>query len=385
MDKKQTLYPESWQVPPMKYCSKVSDLAAKQAFDSGNWIAQEKKDGALYVLEKTDSGYIYLFSRTKSKKTGELVEKSDNFPHIKEWAEFNLPKGTILVGEIYIPGGHSNTVTKLSGCLPKKAQERQFDKTCKDYIGPAHYYIFDILRFQGQDIQTKPTIERLENYLWGEKINWSFKNVDFVERAITFYKDFELHLQNILNNGGEGMVFKNKQCPYRAGMRSTASQMFKWKQHLDSVDLVCVDIECPKIEYTGKEIKTWKYWIKWIDKIRCKYEILPEGCYYDSYLENPEEYMPVTKFWYNGWGGAFSLGCYKNNKLTYVGRVSSGLTDEMRANMTLHPEKYLDKVIQISCMSLDSKEGTIRHPVFEKIRTDKNPEECLWEEIFMTN
>ena len=350
----ETLYPESWQIPPMRYCSKPSKTAIKQAFSSNQWIMQEKKDGALYVLEKTDSGYVYLFSRTKSKKTGELVEKSDNFPHIKEWAKMFVPKGTILVGEIYVKGGHSNDVTKLSGCTPTNAVNRQFNSD--NFGGPVHYYVFDILRCRGEDIQEKGTLDRLENYLYGEGLGYTFENQKYVERAETFYDNFEEHLKKIFSEGGEGMVFKNKSCPYRAGKRSTSSQMFKWKEHLDSIDLICIGLEDPEYYYTGKEADTWQY--------------------KDADGNN------ITKPAYYGWKNSMSLGCYKDDKIVYVGKVASGLTDAMRQDMAEHPENYLNKVIQVSCMSVDSKEGTLRHPVFEQLRLDKNIEDCLWEEIF---
>lgn len=383
MNKEQTLYPESWQIPPMKYCSKVSDLAARRAFESGDWIGQEKKDGALYVLEKTDSGYVYLFSRTKSRKTGELVEKSENFPHIKEWAELFVPNGTIFVGEIYIPGGHSNTVTKLSGCLPAKAYKRQFDKVDPDYLGPAKYYVFDIIRYRKEDIQEKGTLDRLENYLYNESLEYTFADQKYVERARTFYDNFEEHLQKIFLEGGEGMVFKNKSCPYRAGKRSTSSQMFKWKEHLDSVDLVCIGLEDPIMEYTGKEIDTWPYWYSFTTDRFYKWEFdknNPTSAPY-SFNDVPD-IEPVTKPFFYGWKNSMSLGCYKDGKIVYVGKVASGLTDAMRQDMADHPKNYLNKVVQVSCMSVDSKEGTLRHPVFEKIRLDKSAEDCLWEEIF---
>ena len=76
------------------------------------------------------------------------------------------------------------------------------------------------------------------------------------------------------------------------------------------------------------------------------------------------------------------VGVYKNNEIIEIGRVASGFTDEMRADMAVHPEKYLEQVVEISCMSVDKKAGTFRHPVFCQMRYDKNPEECLWEEIF---
>jgi len=375
-----SLYPESWQIPPMKYCSKASDKAARQAFESGDFVMQEKYDGALYQLEKTDSGYIYLFSRTKSRKTGELVEKSDNFPHIKKWAEWAIPNGTILIGEIYVEGGHSNDVTKLSGCLPQNAVKRQFDSN--EYGGPVKYKVFDIIRFAGEDIQNKPTIERINNYLNNTSLDYSFSD-KYVQRVTTYYDNFEERLQQIFKNGGEGAVFKNKNCPYRAGKRSTVSQAFKWKQHLDSVDLICIGLEDPIIEYTGKEIDTWPYWYSFTTDHFYKWEFdknNPTSAPYS--FDDVPDIEPVTKPFFYGWKNSMSLGCYKNGEIVYVGKVASGLTDSMRQDMAEHPKNYLNRVIQVSCMSVDPKEGTLRHPVFEQIRKDKNPEDCIYKEIF---
>lgn len=380
---KETLYPGSFQYPPMLYCGKPTKTAMKQAFESGKFFAGEKLDGALYQIEKTDDGKVYMFSRTKSKKTGELAEKGDNFPHIVNWALTFLPKGTILVGEVYIPGGHSNTVTKISGCLPAKAYARQFDKTNPNYLGPAHYYAFDILRFRGENLIDKPAIERAEKYLWGEEIGYSFTDQEYIHRQEIIYDNFEEKLQEIFSRGGEGLVFKAKDCPYRVGKRSTASQAFKWKQHLDSVDLICIGLEDPIKEYSGKELDTWPYWMEHSTTINGKHLWYPiYGLFYEEYKRQPHVYKPVTKPFFYGWKNSMSLGCYKDGEIVYVGKVASGITDEMRADMAEHPENYLNKVVQISCMSVDPKEGTIRHPVWEMMREDKNPEDCIWEDIF---
>lgn len=348
-----SLYPESYQIPAMKYCSKPSQTVVEQVFSTNDWLAQEKKDGALYQLEKTPSGYVYLFGRSKSKKTGELTEKSDNFPHIKKWAEEYLPCGTILLGEIYVVGGHSNDVTKLSGCLAKNAVARQFNSDA--YGGPVHYYIFDCITYAGQELINKGTEERL-SYLTSDEMQAAVSKNDYVEIAHTYYTDFEKELQKIFAAGGEGMVFKKKTCPYRPGMRSTTNQMFKYKQHLDSIDLICIGLEDPEYLYTGKEQDTWPY---------------RDG---DGNL--------ITKPAFFGWKNSMSLGCFKGDEIVYVGRVASGLTDAMREDMSKHPEHYLSKVVQISCMSVNSKDGTIRHPVFEQMRTDKDIEDCTFDSIF---
>ena len=251
-------YPGSLQIPPMKYCAKASEAQAEQAWASGDWLMQEKKDGALYQLEKTDEGYLYLFSRTVSKKTGELAEKLENFPQIQEWGE-KLPNGTIVVGEVYLPGGKSNDVTRLTGCLPSKAIARQFDEAKADiFLGPAHYYVFDCLRYNGELITDKPAIERLNNYL-GYKMLDLFNDEEYVEIAEVYESRFAERLQEIFAEGGEGAVFKNKNVPYKVGKRSTVKEAFKWKQHLDSLDLVCMELLDPVKEYTGKEVNTWPY------------------------------------------------------------------------------------------------------------------------------
>ena len=344
-----SLYPGSFQIAPMRYAVKPSQSQIEQAWSSGDWIAQEKKDGAFYQLEKTDAGDVYMFGRTVSKKTGEYTEKSDNFPHIKKWAEDDLPNGTILIGEIYVPGGKSNDVTKISGCTPANAYKRQFESS--EYQ-PVHYYVFDIIRFKGQDLCDMGTVDRLVRLEWGLDGLW---DGEYVERAQTYFDNFEEHLKNIFAAGGEGMVFKHMDCPYRAGKRTTASQMFKYKESLDSVDLICIGLEDPTYYYEGKEADSWPF-----------------------KNENGEL---ITKPAYYGWKNALRVGAYKDGKIKEVGTVASGLTDADREDMGLHPENWLDKVVEIQCMST-TKDGALRHPVFRRLREDKGPDDCLWDEIF---
>lgn len=344
-----SLYPGSMQLAPMRYAVKPSQSQIEQAWSSGEWIAQEKKDGAFYQLEKTNAGNVYMFGRTVSKKTGEYTEKSDNFPHIKKWAEDNLPNGTILVGEIYIPGGKSNDVTKISGCLPANAYKRQFESS--EYQ-PVHYYVFDIIRFKGQDLCDMPTVDRLVRLEFGLDGVWDGK---YVERAQTYYNNFEEHLKDIFAAGGEGMVFKHMDCPYRVGKRTTASQMFKYKESLDSVDLICIGLEDPTYYYEGKEAESWPY--------------------------KNEKGELITKPAYYGWKTALRVGAYKDGKIKEVGTVASGLTDADREDMGINPENWIDKVVEIQCMST-TKDGALRHPVFRRVREDKGPDDCLWDEIF---
>ena len=381
----ESKYPYSMQVDPMRYGNKPSESIVLQTWESGDWFAQEKKDGAWYQLEKTAFGDIYLFGRTKSKVTGEYTEKIANVPHIEEWAKKYLPNATTLIGEIFVPDGKSNDVTKIMGCTPENAHRRQYEsENFNTYGGPIHYYIFDIIRYAGKDLCDLGAYERYVKYL---EINLekAFWDNEYIELAPIFEDDFEKHLKDIFAFGGEGAVFKKKDCPYRPGKRTTTSQMYKYKEHLDSVDLICMELLDPVKEYTGKELDTWPYWI--IEQNIGDFKN-PIWKYY-HHCENNKEMIksplyrtiPVTKTYYYNWKNAMQLGAYKDGKLVDVGRVASGFTDEDRQNMAEHSEDYLGKVIEVECMST-TKDGALRHPVFKRVREDKSPNDCLWDEIF---
>jgi ATP-dependent DNA ligase len=315
------------------------------------------------MLEKIDDEHIYLFGRTKSKKTGELTEKSENVPHIIEWAK-QLPDETVLIGEIFVPGGKSNDVTKIMGCTAANAIKRQTQTD--EFGGLIHYYVFDCIRYDGIDLTSIGFIDRW-NYL---------KNFEYspqVHLSIIYDSDFESILSNIFIMGGEGMVFKRKDSVYEPDKRPMTC--FKMKEHVDSVDLICMELLDPIKEYTGKEVDTWPYWCG--VKSNKKYLV---QCHENEYL--PEECIPVTKHWFYGWKNAMRLGAYKDGKIVEVGRVASGLSDDIRADMAENPEKYLNQVVQVSCMSLNKKDKTIRHPVFETMRYDKDINDCKLDEIF---
>ena len=339
-----SLYPGSLQIPAMLYSKAPEGDKLLRELESKKYIGQEKIDGAFYQLEKTDDGRVYLFSRAVSKKTGELSEKIANVPHIKEWAE-QLPNGTTLIGEIYVPGGKSNDTTKIMGALPEKAIERQKDN-------PIHYYVHDMIRYNGKSLIDTDFEHRYSDLC--EYIDIECDNPDWLRVASSFTGyDMYKTIQRYLDNGSEGCVIKLKSGLYIPGKRPVWN--FKVKEQVDNLDFVILDLLDPEKEYTGKELETWKY-----------------------YKDN----LPVTKDYYMGWKNALSVGAYKNGEIVYVGRVASGLTDEIKAHMTKEPELYIGNVCEIQAMSIDKERRTFRHPRFIQMRFDKNPNECQLDEIF---
>lgn len=350
------LYPGSFQYPAMLINKQPNTEELEQMFDSGKYLISRKIDGCWYQLEKIDADTVYLFSRTVSKKTGELTEKIKCVPHIEEWAKKTLPDETIVIGEIYAKNGKSNNVTSIMGALPCKAVERQF--STDEFGGPLHFYIHDIIRYWGEDITQVPLKRRLSYlhpFLLGKE--------DYIEIAKYYctqntcslfpYVDPHQYLEDIFADGGEGIVLKYMDGLYQPGKRPTYNKKVKTEVSFDVIITGFVD---PEREYKGKELDNWSYWVK---------------------------NQPVTKAYYYAWKAGFTIGAYdKEDNIVEIGSISAGMTDELRELFATNPQNYLGKVVEIQAMSVDKKEQTVRHGRLVRFRDDKSQKECTLEQIF---
>lgn len=371
------LYPEAenlmiepmliWKLPAGKE-SMLSEVCS-----NGEYFLEEKIDGAFYQFVKTEN-HSYLFGRTVSKLSGILTEKSDNVPHLKE-ALNCLPAGTILIGEIYVPGGTSKDTVSIMGCLPALAIKRQEKE-------PIHYYVHDIIAYDTVNLIDSPADLRYKILaaIWKKH---DLNQYSFLRLATRVDEDMEAEISRILKSGGEGAVLKKKDYPYAPGKRPAWSTI-KVKQ-MDSIDLICTGFCDATKEYTGKELATWEYWEERGERSQDgEYTwLLSEGQYYEDYFHNPHIYRPVTKPYFLGWKTAIRIGAYNDNgELVDLGTVSSGLTDDNKREMTENPDLWLGHVVALDCMQIDKKEHTLRHPVFKCKRDDKDAKDCVISEIF---
>ena len=365
------LYPEAKIISPMKIWKIPAgkEYMLSDIYKNGQYFLEEKIDGCFYEYEKTDN-YSYLFSRSKSKITGTLSEKSGNVPHIMSALDC-LPPNTIIIGEVYFPGKKSNDAVTIMGCLPEKAINRQKNN-------PIHYYIHDIIEYDGVDLINAGAEDRYKilEAVWKKH---NLDQYDFLRLAVKVDTDFEKEIEKIFSEGGEGVVLKKRDYPYVPDKRPAWSTI-KIKQE-DSIDLVCIGLCDATKEYTGKELETWPYWEIYMGKDpenKNDVYVKTDMCQYGN-----EGWQPITKYYFNGWKTAIEIGAYDDNgNLVKIGTVSSGLTDEIREDMTYNPNKYINRVCALDCMSIDKKEHTIRHPRFKMWRDDKNAEDCKINEVF---
>lgn len=363
-----------WKLPAGK------ENMMSEVCSNGQYFAEEKIDGAWYQFTKGVGGQEYLFGRTISKVTGLMTEKGGNVPHILSALD-RVPNGTALIGEVYYDGCTAKDTVTIMGCLPSEAIKRQENK------GKIKYYVHDIIFYDGVNLMGVGAWDRYRilKAIWERH---SLNDFDYLRLAQVVERDIEEEVGRILNAGGEGMVLKKRDAIYYPGKRP-AWTAIKFKQ-MDDVDLVCTRTIPATRNYTGKEIETWPYW-------ECEMqgtnqntgEKVPISCIIDHGLEklSDEEkewpWEPVTKPYAMGWHTAIGIGAYDDEgNLVELGTVSSGLTDEDRAEMGANPDEFVGRIVSLHCMLIDKKEKTLRHPVFKAWRDDKNATDCKISEVF---
>ena len=356
------------ELPAQKYWSfpasykKDSKAETQNMIFSGDYVGARKMDGAFYKFIKNDDGTMELIGRSKSVK-GDYLDKLEWVPQLHSFFD-SLPNGTCLLGEIYFPDNEgSNKVTTIMGCLPQKARDRQES-------GPKlHYYIFDILAYDGESLYQKNIEDRIP-YLYNCN---SYHSNPYVDVAY-YYEGKELwnHLQETLNIGGEGVVITKKGTCYQPGKRP-ARQTLKVKKELhETVDCFFTGkAMSPTKEYTGKEIESWKYWEDLYSGEKINDALAKE--YFDG-----KPIIPITKPYYHGWAGSLEIGVVKGEKVVPIGWLS-GLTDEIKANW----KDYKGKCIEVSAMEIhDTDSKGLRHAKLLQFRPDLSIQDCTYEKIF---
>lgn len=349
------------QSTPMRYWKPNQSGLDFIQKNEGMFIGSRKYDGALYRFSNVNEKLL-LQSRTISAVTGELVEKQDNVPQIVEELNTIFPKNSIVLGEICYPYDRSLTskdVTKVLGCKPKLAQERF-------KANPVSFVVFDILAYDGESYINKTYSERISKI---ESIDFSsaihvLPTVFYHTNPISFiYKDIE--------QGYEGGVLYNKKGIYITDMKSAKARLTaKIKvEHGQEIDAVIMGTVPATKLYNGDNLEGWRYW---------------ENTKTQQLVELPTShsksgYQPVTKDHFVGRPSAISYGAYYGDNLLEIGTVA-GLTEQFKNE--LKEGEHIGKVIKLNCMSVDTTAKTLRHPIFQGLHPDKNPEECLYEEIF---
>jgi ATP-dependent DNA ligase len=281
------------------------------------YIAQEKLDGMRAIVHITPSG-LRIFSRSAGvDDPSRPLEKTSALPHL---AVLRFPGliGTIVDCEILARGMDS---AELAGTVHRKNRTN----------GNHHVqlFVFDILAFCDTDLSRKKLSERL-NWLKALKSRLHSEHIHFLPWAETV-EDKERLYTSVLGQGGEGIMLKCLDEYYLQGGRP-ANNWFKAKKSM-TIDAVVLGFTKGKGKFNNRI----------------------GALVFGQYVNTPE-----------GW------------KLEELGQAS-GMSDEVRAQMSQRPNDHIGRVVTIKGMER-LKSGAIRHPQFVAMRVDKNPDQCRWYE-----
>lgn len=405
-------------------------------------ICERKLDGVRIQLrvfngtKEVPYPHCRLFSRNVSLKTGFYSERTDNFPHFRDYGKAELAN-TILDGELLVPNVPFSETSAVVLSLPEESISKQKE------VGKPVFNAFDILFYKGKDLRSTPLIERkgyLEeavrelsnNYVvvnpWYQenvtmyftkngyksvldKARWLSDNTLYHElkfcsksnlKGFNFlvhlsFKAYFIYITKILN--GEGIMLKDPNSIYEH-KRTRAYQ--KVKKEIDR-DVIVIGFTEPTKEYGGKFPKG--YWEYFFDE-KSKVVIHAEDSEHTQHLLEMG-FIPVTKnFFYNQVGGIeygvvitedkarelkalekkskgkkkFDIIVMNEMIIVKVGECE-GITEEDRAYMTKHKDDLLGTVIEVKGNEIFNDTGRIRHPRFVRYREDKRAEECTWETL----
>lgn len=380
-------YPLKEIVLPMGGTTVKEEHKMEPIWDSSDYIAEEKYDGSRYL-----SIGGRFFSRRVSVVDNLPVEKTDNVPHLsKILTEYS---DLVLDGEIYIKGATSNEVVSIMGAKPEKAIERQKTRGLLEYV------VYDILQdVDGNSLLNIPWLDR--RGILEETLDFIFQEHPELKEHVTLSayesENKREFCSTIMANGGEGVMLKNVHGLYHPGKKPRWNWI-KVKQEITD-DVVIMGYKDPVREYKGTELETWQYWENLDKEFDGEIETVSgssthtygmDGNGIVRYIriagERPAstgigstdphpDFEPVTKFYFNDWIGAVTFGKYnEDGELVELGDTS-GITESLRAEMSLKQEAYLGQVMEISAMQM-TKDGAYRHPQFKQMRYDKNATDC---------
>ena len=368
-----TMEPMKYFAPPSTMSAETRRSKLEQMIDSGNYMFGLKTDGnwSRAVITKDRQALQTRGISTVTKTYGEIQDK------VLFWDAVCDAFGTdtVILGEIYLPGGIDKDTGAILRCLAPKAIMRQKEN-------PLKWRIFDVLVLDGMDMMNWPFEERISHIpeVVGRINSPLVEGVTYYEMDDTFFDK----MGEIFAAGGEGCVCYKKDCKYIPGRRGPhAWDTVKVKQEIASeIDAFITGIVPGERIYTGKDLASWQLW----ENQRSGEKLM--GSYFGEY-QTGGAYIPVTKNYFYNWPGAIQVSVYDNNKNEVPLCKVSGLTEDFKTSLRDEPERWIGCPVSISGMMVSSakadSEGngiSIRHPLLKRIReNDIAKEDCTLAKI----
>ena len=368
-----SMEPMRYWAPASSMSPEVKKMHLEQMIASGQYLWSRKYDGnwSRAIVTKERSA---LQTRGISKKTGTYGEIQNK---VFFWDSIlnAFSDTTVILGEVYLPGGIDKDVGSILRCLDPKAQARQKEQKLE-------WRIFDVLMLNGIDMMSESVEKRIQFIPEVVKRinNPLVSGIEYHEMNENFFED----LNDIFADGGEGAVCYKRSSIYIPGKRGpSAWETVKVKQEISAdIDCFITGIEPAVREYTGKDIQSWNFW----ENERTGEKLVGE--YYEDYYNN-KTIHPISKGYYYGWPGAVYTSVYDNNGNIIPLCKVAGLTEDFKTELRDNFEEWYMCPLTIGGMMVSTAQAesngngiSIRHPYIKSIRkNDINPKDCTLSKI----
>jgi bifunctional non-homologous end joining protein LigD len=297
--------------------------------EQSDWLYEVKYDGFRAILDWSQNS-IRLTSRNEKTLLAQFPEIEQFLLQLKEKIGEFLPLQ--LDGElVYLENPFKANFSSIQIRGRLRSKKKIMEQA--SYF-PCRLMVFDLLRIHGESLHNSPYIERKEKLIdLFKKLDLGLKPdpgsaqlLQFVEAHSKFHELWE----NVVLYNGEGIVAKQMKSFWEEGKRS--SQWLKFKN--------------------------WKV----------------AACFITSYDQT---------------NGYFSIGVYKDNKISEIGQVLFGFKPDekqalqqiIRQNQIKVDSKhiYMEPSICLEVKYLELYENELREPHFSCFRLDLKPSDCTFE------
>lgn len=204
--------------------------------DNNGWLAEEKLDG-FRMLMFIGLEENRLTSRRRSDRTYIYNEKTDNFPHLRDWLFPKREFGSVLDGEgicrnpiIYTGKEVTTSVRQSTMAISNSGPETSIE--LQRQFGPIEYVVFDILRWRGADIRHWPLRKRyavLQKFIF-PSISGGAPEFHIIHQVSVGKRAY---YEEVIESGGEGLMFKRRMAEYiNHGEAARSRCMVKHKKHV---------------------------------------------------------------------------------------------------------------------------------------------------------
>ena len=283
---------------------------------------QEVRGNPLYKVQEKFKG-IRAFMEVGPEgsrlltRGGHYVEH--NFKHLQA---IRCRGRFVLDGELYQPGKEDEVISGWAN-----------SKYLTDDTSQVVFQCFDIVEYIGRPLTWSVYQE--------ERDKLRLHAIEAIDHSHILYVpylqgDSEEIFAEVTSRGGEGLIYRNMDAVYtqRDGDNRPANHWYKEKS-VETYDVVILG-------YT--QAKPGKF---------------------------------------EGMIGAVSYGMFKDGALQHLGNTS-GMTDYWRDIFTqdhLNGEDLRHQVMEVKAAGQDPNSGALIEPRFIRLRADKHPTECIWEQV----